>query len=66
VIRFYREVIYKYTLKNVNLRLEPSVTSDILAVIPEGSKIQVIDMEDEWSRYYLMIKEDGLKTIIYL
>ncbi|WP_294352012.1 SH3 domain-containing protein [uncultured Clostridium sp.] len=46
---FYREVIYKYTLKNVNLRAEPSKTAEVLNVIPQGSKVKVIDMEDEWT-----------------
>lgn len=44
----YREPVYKYALKNTNLRSEKSLTSNIITVIPKGSKIEVIDSDDEW------------------
>lgn len=42
--------IYKYTLKNLNLRDGKSTSSNIITVIPKGSKIEVIDADDEWSK----------------
>lgn len=38
----------KYTLANVNLREEKSTNSNVITVIPAGSKVQVIDAEEEW------------------
>lgn len=38
----------KYTLANVNLREEKSLESPILALIPGGSKVQVLDAEEDW------------------
>lgn len=46
----YREPVYKYTLKNANLRSEKSLNSNIVTVIPKGSKIEVIYSDDEWSK----------------
>lgn len=40
--------IYKYTLANVNLRSSKSTSSDVLAVIPFGSKIQILDGNEDW------------------
>ncbi|MBC6696114.1 SH3 domain-containing protein [Terrisporobacter mayombei] len=42
------ETAYKYTLANVNLREEKSTSSNIITVIPAGSKVQVIDGEEDW------------------
>ena len=38
----------KYTLANVNLREEKSLEAPILALIPGGSKVQVLDAEEDW------------------
>lgn len=38
----------KYTLANVNLREGKSTNSNVITVIPSGSKVQVIDAEEEW------------------
>ena len=44
----YREVIYKYAIRNVNLRTQKSDTSTIITVIPSGSKMELIDGEEDW------------------
>ena len=44
----YRNVIYKYALRNVNLRSEKSDTSSIITVIPKGAKMILIDGEEDW------------------
>ena len=49
-IKKYREVIYKYTLVNLNLRVEKSTSSNIIAVIPKGTKIEVQYEDEEWVR----------------
>ena len=38
----------KYTLANVNLREEKSTESPVITVIPSGSKVQVLDAEEDW------------------
>lgn len=48
IIRNYRETIYKYALTNINLRDNTSIDSNIITVIPKGSKLEVIDIEHEW------------------
>ena len=39
-IKKYREIIYKYTLVNLNLRSEKSTGGNIIATIPKGTKVQ--------------------------
>ena len=39
---------YKYTLVNTNLRKEKSAYSYVITVIPAGSKVQVIEAEEDW------------------
>ena len=39
---------YKYTLANLNLRECKSTTSNIITVIPAGSRVTVIDGEEDW------------------
>lgn len=39
---------YKYTLANTNLREEKNTSSNIITVIPVGSKVQVIEGEEDW------------------
>lgn len=41
---------HKYTLKNSNLRKDPSTNSDIITVISKGSKVELIEAYDEWSK----------------
>lgn len=43
-----RKVLYKYTIANLNLRQEKSTNSNIITVIPKDSKIEVIDLEEQW------------------
>lgn len=43
-----QEVAYKYTLANVNLREDKSLSSNIITVIPANSKVEVIDGEEDW------------------
>lgn len=40
----------KYALKNINLYESKSNESKILTAIPMGSKINVLDMEEEWDK----------------
>ncbi|MFR9069892.1 MAG: SH3 domain-containing protein, partial [Paraclostridium sp.] len=42
--------LYKYTLKNTNLRKNKSTSSEVLEVIPKNSKVEVIEAYDEWSK----------------
>ena len=35
--------IYKYTLANLNLRSSKSTSGDIITVIPQGSKVEILD-----------------------
>lgn len=44
----YREIIYKYTLSNLNLRSEKSTNANIIAVIPKGTKLEVEFEDEEW------------------
>ena len=39
---------YKYALTNLNLRESKSTSSNVITVIPAGSKIQVIDAAEDW------------------
>lgn len=39
---------FKYTLSAVNLQQEKSLTGNTLAVIPSGTRIQVLDGEEDW------------------
>ncbi|WP_294372857.1 SH3 domain-containing protein [uncultured Clostridium sp.] len=52
----YREIVYKYPIKNVNLREGKSINSKIITVIPKMSKVELIDGEEDW----LKIKYNGL------
>ena len=38
----------KYALANLNLRDAKSTKANVIAVIPAGSKVQVIDAEEDW------------------
>lgn len=40
--------VYKYTLANLNLREGKSTSSNIISVIPAGSRVTVIDGEEDW------------------
>lgn len=39
---------YKYALTNLNLRSSKSTSSNIITVIPAGSKIQILDGFEDW------------------
>ncbi len=52
-----RDTIYKYTLANLNLRADKSIDSDIINVIPKGSKLEVIDTEHEWLKVIYNFQE---------
>lgn len=47
-IKKYREIIYKYTLSNLNLRSEKSTSGNIIAIIPKGAKVEVEFDDEEW------------------
>lgn len=40
---------FKYTLANVRLRKSNSTTSEIITVIPEGSRVLILDTAEDWS-----------------
>ena len=40
-INKYREVVYKYTLANLNLRAGKSTSENIIDIIPKGTKVEV-------------------------
>lgn len=40
----------KYPWSNLNLRKEPSTQADILTVIPKGSRIEVLENNNGWSK----------------
>lgn len=42
--------MFKYTLQNTNLYESKSKESKVLSVIPKGSKINVLDMEEDWDK----------------
>lgn len=39
---------YKYTLANVNLRASKSFDSEVIEVIPAGTKISILDASEDW------------------
>ncbi len=47
-IKKYREIIYKYTLANLNLRSEKSTSGNVIATIPKGTKVEVEFEDEEW------------------
>ena len=47
-IKKYREMIYKYTLANLNLRSGKSTSESIIAIIPKGTKVEVQFEDEEW------------------
>jgi len=47
-IKKYREVVYKYTLSNLNLRTGKSTSENIIAIIPKGTKVEVEFEDEEW------------------
>ncbi|MEG0857444.1 MAG: SH3 domain-containing protein [Terrisporobacter sp.] len=51
----------KYTLANVNLRDNKSTKANIITVIPEGSKVVVIDAEEDWYE----VKYDNQQGYVY-
>ncbi|WP_455540021.1 L,D-transpeptidase family protein [Terrisporobacter sp.] len=46
--RQQNQVVFKYTLANVNLRDRKSTEGGVIEVIPSGSKVQVVDGEEDW------------------
>ena len=40
--------IYKYTLANLNLRSSKSTSGDKITVIPQGSKVEILDGAEDW------------------
>ena len=47
-IKKYREIIYKYTLANLNLRSEKSTSGNVISIIPKGTKVEVEFEDEEW------------------
>ncbi len=47
---YYRATIDKYTLANLNLRGEKSLEGNILTVIPKGERVEVMDIDEEWTK----------------
>lgn len=46
--RQQNEMAFKYTLANLNLRDEKSTEGRVIEVIPAGSKVQVVNGEEDW------------------
>lgn len=48
----YRDFVSKskYTWSNLNLRKEETVNSDIITVIPEKSRVEVLENDGDWSK----------------
>lgn len=46
--RQQNQMVFKYTLANLNLRDTKSTEGRIITVIPAGSKIQVLNGEEDW------------------
>ena len=57
----YREIIYKYPIKNVNLREAKSTNSKIITVIPKMAKIELLDGEEDW----LKVKYNNYEGYVY-
>ena len=57
----YREIIYKYPIKNVNLREGKSTNSKIITVIPKMAKIELLDGEEDW----LKVKYNNYEGYVY-
>lgn len=51
----------KYTLANLNLREGKSTSAKIIALIPAGSKVQVIDAEEDWYE----VSYNGMRGYVY-
>lgn len=58
----YPSPMYKYTIANVNLRETKSTSANILAVIPSGTKVQVLDGEEDW----YLVSYNTLQGYIYM
>lgn len=66
----YREIIYKYPISNVNLREGKSTNSKIITVIPKGSKIELLDGEEDWlkvkyNNYEGYVLNENISTSLY-
>ena len=48
--QYYRVTIDKYTLANLNLRGEKSLQGNVLTVIPKGERVEVMDIDEEWTK----------------
>lgn len=61
--KYYRqqENVYKYVIVNTNLREEKSTSANVITVIPAGSKVQVLEAEEDW---YEVIYE-GQRGFVY-
>ena len=51
----------KYTLANLNLRDEKSTEANVIIVIPAGSKVNVLDAEEDWYE----VVYNGLRGYVY-
>lgn len=57
----YRDIIYKYTLSNVNLREEKSTKSKVITIIPKGAQIELLDAEEDW----LKVRYENYEGYVY-
>lgn len=55
------EETFKYTLANLNLRDSKSTEGNIITVIPAGSKVEVIDAEEDWYQ----VSYNGQRGYVY-
>ena len=61
IIKQFREIIYKYTLANLNLREEKSTSSNIITTIPKDTKVEVIFEDENW----IKVKYNELEGYAY-
>ncbi len=55
------EPLYKYVLANLNLREDKSTTSNVITVIPAGSRVEVLEQDDEWDR----VRYENMEGYVY-
>ncbi|KJF63591.1 hypothetical protein TZ54_08800 [Clostridioides difficile] len=57
--------VSEYAWSNLNLREDKSTTSNIITVIPEKSRVEVLQVDGIGVRLYMMIKQDMFLIIFY-
>lgn len=66
----YREIVYKYAIKNVNLREGKSLKSKIITVIPKMAQMELLDGDEDWLKvkygnYEGYVYNENISTTLY-